>query len=472
MPWKVEERNGRFCVIKLADGSTVHCHATMDEARAQVRALYANEGKAVTFIDMDEFKAVWTQAYQDNLPDSSFAYIEPGGSKDGEGKTTPRSLRHFPYKDASGKPDAAHVRNALARIPQSSVSDAAKAAALSKVRAAAKQLGIQVSEDKSLMSDTDAVIYYGGAVKALGDGKVGGYLVEFSDPATKAGSPDLDGDFFAADTDYDLEENKSATVYYDHGRDPVLKRRKLGKVTMRIDDVGVWVEGQLNRRDEHEKAVYRLAELGKLGWSSGTAPHLVDRKSVGSFNKILSWPLGDDASLTPTPASYTKTNQVVALKSASAQTLADAIAAMDKPDEEPTADFPTFSTKALDEALSAAYNDDLETHSLKVATAVEELIAHYAKASTALDVLSGRMERKQEFRFTKDGRAISKRRAEEMLALADLLDKMPPDITGISSKLRGMAKLAQATREQHDALAEAIRLQHNTFQQLKEGANA
>ena len=41
----------------------------------------------------------------DDLPDSAFLYIEPGGKKDGNGKTEPKSLRHFPYKDASGKID-------------------------------------------------------------------------------------------------------------------------------------------------------------------------------------------------------------------------------------------------------------------------------------------------------------------------------------------------------------------------------
>lgn len=63
-------------------------------------------------------KAVWTNAYQNDLPDSAFLFVEPG-DKDGEGKTIPRSKRHFPVRDASGKLDAAHLRNAIARIPQS-----------------------------------------------------------------------------------------------------------------------------------------------------------------------------------------------------------------------------------------------------------------------------------------------------------------------------------------------------------------
>lgn len=64
-------------------------------------------------------KAVWSTAYVNDLPDSAFLYIESGGKKDTEGKTVPRSKRHFPYKDSSGKIDLPHLRNAIARIPQS-----------------------------------------------------------------------------------------------------------------------------------------------------------------------------------------------------------------------------------------------------------------------------------------------------------------------------------------------------------------
>lgn len=66
-------------------------------------------------------KGVWSTADVDSLPDSSFLYIEGGGSKDSDGKTTPRSLRHFPYRDASGSVDLPHLRDAIGRIPQSSL---------------------------------------------------------------------------------------------------------------------------------------------------------------------------------------------------------------------------------------------------------------------------------------------------------------------------------------------------------------
>ncbi len=72
-------------------------------------------------------KAVWSTAKVNDLPDSAFLYIEPGGKKDSEGKTTPRSLRHLPYRDASGKIDLPHLRNALARLAGTDIPESVKA---------------------------------------------------------------------------------------------------------------------------------------------------------------------------------------------------------------------------------------------------------------------------------------------------------------------------------------------------------
>ena len=162
-------------------------------------------------------------------------------------------------------------------------------------------------EDKA---DKSLVVTTGPALKALGDGRIGGHLVTFSD----AGQPDLTGDFFSADTDYDLEDGTGkATVLYHHGMDATLKRRKLGKAELRIDDIGVWMEAQLALRDDYERAVYKMVEAGKMGLSSGTAPHLVEREAqANGTHKITSWPLGLDASITPIPAE--PRTSVVALK--------------------------------------------------------------------------------------------------------------------------------------------------------------
>src|SRR5262249_11903809 len=148
---------------------------------------------------LDELKAVWSTSYMNNLPDSSFLYVEDGGKKDSEGKTTPRSLRHFPYKDANGKVDLPHLRNALARIPQSSLSADVKARAIAKAQSIAKANGVDTGKSESLASES--MVYYGGEVKALPDGKVGGYLVLFTGPD----NPDLAGDYFTKSTEFYVE---------------------------------------------------------------------------------------------------------------------------------------------------------------------------------------------------------------------------------------------------------------------------
>ena len=73
-----------------------------------------------------EALAEWTTAYRNDLPDSAFLYIAPGGEKE-DGKTKPRSLRYFPFKDSEGKVDLPHLRNAIARIPQSTAKGLTKA---------------------------------------------------------------------------------------------------------------------------------------------------------------------------------------------------------------------------------------------------------------------------------------------------------------------------------------------------------
>jgi hypothetical protein len=84
--------------------------------------------------------AVWSTAFVNNLPDSAFLYVQSGGSKDSEGKTVPRTLRHFPYKGPDGKVDLPHLRNAIARIPQAGswLSAASKSALQARAR---KMLG-------------------------------------------------------------------------------------------------------------------------------------------------------------------------------------------------------------------------------------------------------------------------------------------------------------------------------------------
>lgn len=97
----------------------------------------------------------WSTADVNDLPDSCFLYIEAGGKKDEGSKTTPRSLRHLPYKGMDGKVDLPHLRNALARVPQmEGLSDSKKAA----LTARAQQI-LRRSKNGMMTNAADEVSY-------------------------------------------------------------------------------------------------------------------------------------------------------------------------------------------------------------------------------------------------------------------------------------------------------------------------
>jgi len=93
---------------------TASVKATPAEGRKERTADRLARARAM----VEAFKAEWSTAFINKLPDSAFAYIEPGGKKDDDGRTTPRSLRHFPHHGEDGGVDLPHLRNALSRAAQ------------------------------------------------------------------------------------------------------------------------------------------------------------------------------------------------------------------------------------------------------------------------------------------------------------------------------------------------------------------
>lgn len=147
-------------------------------------------------------------------------------------------------------------------------------------------------------NDNETLVIYGDAVKDLGNGRVGGYLVLFGNEQ----NTDLEGDYFTKDTDFG--NHRTTSTIYAHGQDKQMGRRVLDpESALSVKDAGVWIEAQLSLRDEYEQAIYEMVKAGKLGWSSGTASHLTERKAKeNGARHITRWPLGLDASLTPVPA--------------------------------------------------------------------------------------------------------------------------------------------------------------------------
>ena len=151
----------------------------------------------------------------------------------------------------------------------------------------------------------DTLIYHGGSVKVLdeteGEVKVGGPLVVF-------GGEDLEGEFFTPDTYFGAQAKASPDGFvldamYNHGivTSPQLKalaEHEFMPLEASKTDTGIMASIILRERDEYEAMLAEMAKAGKLGWSSGSAPHAVRKSANGEIKR---WPL-IEGSLTPTPA--------------------------------------------------------------------------------------------------------------------------------------------------------------------------
>lgn len=147
----------------------------------------------------------------------------------------------------------------------------------------------------------------GSTIKALGDGKVGGYLVVFGGPA------DAQGEWFSPGCDFHLNwfgDTATRPILYHHGLKDEDMIEEIGYLTSLVTDGhGLYAEGQLDMGNPRAQAVYSEINKGRIGWSSGSAPHL---SKVTSDGCIIEWAIVE-ASLTPTPAAGRRTT-VQALK--------------------------------------------------------------------------------------------------------------------------------------------------------------
>ena len=165
----------------------------------------------------------------------------------------------------------------------------------------------------------DTLIFQGGAVKALGEGRVGGYLIRFDDDGK---ARDLEGEYFTSKTYFGPDDGNGRDTFFHHTH-PIgaeidgkyvefteLAERHFAPMKTERRDIGIWAETVLDMADEYERAVYGLAEKNKLGWSSGAAGHTV--RYGNRPGEIKQWVIAE-GSLTPTPAE--PRNRAVSLKS-------------------------------------------------------------------------------------------------------------------------------------------------------------
>lgn len=151
-------------------------------------------------------------------------------------------------------------------------------------------------------ADTELVYFPSGQpVKAIGEDRVGGYLVVFG----SAEERDLQGEYFTRDTEYHLDWYEKRPMFFHHALDETVKGVKIGDIdTLKFDDVGLWAEGILDMRNAYIQKIKELVQRGVIGWSSGALPQ---RAIVDTNGHIKEWGI-IEGSLTPTPAEPRRTD--------------------------------------------------------------------------------------------------------------------------------------------------------------------
>jgi len=109
------------------------------------------------------FSKQMTTAQINDLPDAAFAIVKPGGSKDDDGKTVPRSLRVFPHHRSNVKDpsehsslDVPHLRNALARLSQADLTAEERAKVKAHLEAHADAVLASRGGDPSLVKGNES----------------------------------------------------------------------------------------------------------------------------------------------------------------------------------------------------------------------------------------------------------------------------------------------------------------------------
>lgn len=145
------------------------------------------------------------------------------------------------------------------------------------------------------------LVFPGDECKSLGGFKVGGYLIKFGSPSKTDRSSKRD--FFTPATDFGLNESTKCRALWYHGKDPRVGKRRLGSAEYAMDSIGVKIVNcELNSGDSFVKSIWPEVEAGEIGWSSGTAPHLMERVAhANGSHEVTVWPIAE-ASLTRAPA--------------------------------------------------------------------------------------------------------------------------------------------------------------------------
>jgi hypothetical protein len=136
-------------------------------------------------------------------------------------------------------------------------------------------------------------------IRAADDGLYKCYAVLFGTPFKR----DLYGTYFTAETEYCLDWYKTLPWLYHHTHNRHLGVRKIGDwVESGMDNVGVFLKGELTLKGEYEEAVdYLLNDEKVLFPSSGTLGYAASPPEEDGYIRL--WPIAECSS-TVAPAEF------------------------------------------------------------------------------------------------------------------------------------------------------------------------
>jgi phage head maturation protease len=265
----------------------------------------------------------------------------------------------------------------------------------------------------------DLLTVYSDAIKSDRLGSVKGYLVRFGSPDTT----DLEGDYFTPQTDFGFPikagERVPLNVYYHHGMDKMIGKKSIGTGYVKMDETGLWYEAQLDMADSYGEMIAKLCKQGKMGYSSGAAGHMVERKSVGKASEITRWCIAE-ASITPTPAEYR--NSVKSLEDMySMEPMEEEEMVMaPMPEQSPE----EYAVSVFDESEGEMVHEGLEAYYDALCGAIEA-VSDQAMADAIIDEFA--------------------KRAKALYAMHGMKSVQPASLRGVERRLRDAVGLSRSS---------------------------
>lgn len=266
----------------------------------------------------------------------------------------------------------------------------------------------------------DLLTVYSDAIKSDRLGSVKGYLVRFGSPD----ATDLEGDYFTPQTDFGFPikagERVPLNVYYHHGMDKFVGKKSIGTGYVKMDETGLWYEAQLDMADEYGSMIAKLCKQGKMGYSSGAAGHMVERKSVGKASEITRWCIAE-ASITPTPAEYR--NSVKSLEEMygmEPMMEEEEMVMAPMPEQSPE----EYAVSVFDESESEMVHEGLEAYYDALCGAIE-MVTDQSMADAIIDEFA--------------------KRAKALFAMHGVKSVQPASLRGVERRLRDAVGLSRSS---------------------------